>query len=106
MATEDGSKIGAEDIRCGFYVQRKRRHCRMIPAKGNRYCAEHLCHQQPSIDISPDEFGKEIQDCCNVCIHLHLHLIESTFGSFSTKYLSEMAALSAKVSYRNLLLVL
>ena len=86
MATEDACKIGLEDKkRCGFYVQRKRRHCRMIPAKGNRYCAEHLCHQQTSTDISPNECFKEIQDCCNVCVHFFLYLIENTFRTFSVK---------------------
>lgn len=32
--------------RCGFYVKRKKRHCKMLPAKGNIYCAEHLCFQE------------------------------------------------------------
>ncbi len=31
--------------RCGFYVKRKKRHCKMLPAKGNTHCAEHLCYQ-------------------------------------------------------------
>lgn len=35
----------AMTVRCGFYVKRKKRHCKMIPAKGNKYCAEHLCFQ-------------------------------------------------------------
>eukprot|EP00112_Aurelia_sp_Birch-Aquarium-sp1_P016120 Seg3626.1 transcript_id=Seg3626.1/GoldUCD/mRNA.D3Y31 product=tRNA:m protein_id=Seg3626.1/GoldUCD/D3Y31 len=35
----------AMTVRCGFYVKRKKRHCKMLPAKGNKYCAEHLCFQ-------------------------------------------------------------
>ena len=30
------------DGRCGFFVKRKQRYCKMLPAKGNKYCAEHL----------------------------------------------------------------
>ena len=28
--------------RCGFFVKRKQRYCKMLPAKGNTHCAEHL----------------------------------------------------------------
>ena len=68
MAAIDRSKSGVEKVkRCGFYVQRKRRHCRMIPAHGNTYCAEHLCHQPAGID---DNSCKETQDGCNVRLQM------------------------------------
>ena len=31
--------------RCGFFVKRKQRYCKMLPAKENTYCAEHLAYQ-------------------------------------------------------------
>lgn len=31
--------------RCGFFVKRKQRYCKMLPAKRNTYCAEHLAYQ-------------------------------------------------------------
>ena len=31
--------------RCGFFVKRKQRYCKMLPVKGNIYCAEHLAYQ-------------------------------------------------------------
>jgi len=63
MATKSESKVEKDDFkRCGFYVQRKRRHCRMIPAKGNIYCAEHLCHQQNSAIGSLNNCGQGTQD--------------------------------------------
>lgn len=55
MSTSGGTESHLKDIkRCGFYVQRKRRHCRMIPAKGNMYCAEHLCFQDESFAVTRD----------------------------------------------------
>ena len=41
-AREDGQIVG----KCGFYVKRKKRHCKMLPAEGNKYCAEHLNFQK------------------------------------------------------------
>jgi len=32
--------------RCGFFVKRKQRFCKMIPGKGNKFCAEHLCEDK------------------------------------------------------------
>ncbi|NXX87208.1 TRM13 enzyme, partial [Urocolius indicus] len=32
--------------RCGFFVARKRRFCRMVPAAGRRFCGEHGQHEE------------------------------------------------------------
>lgn len=32
--------------RCGFFVKRKQRYCKMLPAKGNTYCAEHMSYAE------------------------------------------------------------
>eukprot|EP00794_Sanderia_malayensis_P009884 gene9884-10894_t len=67
-----------EPKRCGFYVKRKRRCCKMLPAKGNTYCAEHLCFQSdqkgyksvrvkcpldPSHTVFKDRLEKHLQKC-------------------------------------------
>ena len=73
MATKSESNIAKDDFeRCGFYVQRKRRYCRMIPAKGNIYCAEHLCHQQNSAIGSFSTCSQDTKDATNVSILFHL----------------------------------
>ena len=38
------------DGRCGFFVKRKQRYCKMLPAKGNKYCAEHLSEETEDND--------------------------------------------------------
>ena len=84
MESKDGPKEGTADVkRCGFYVKRKRRHCRMIPAKGNNFCAEHLCHQQSSnVGV---EHNKEIVECSNASVSTILYSsfsFEEAFGLF------------------------
>lgn len=37
--------------RCGFFVKRKQRFCKMIPGKGNKFCAEHLCEDKDMVRI-------------------------------------------------------
>ena len=39
----------ATDGRCGFFVKRKQRFCKMLPAKGDNYCAEHLCEDKEKV---------------------------------------------------------
>ena len=39
----------APDGRCGFFVRRKQRYCKMLPAKGNKFCAEHLCEDTQQV---------------------------------------------------------
>jgi len=38
--------------RCGFFVKRKQRYCKMLPGKGNQYCAEHLSEDTDGGDRS------------------------------------------------------
>lgn len=38
--------------RCGFFVKRKQRYCKMIPGKGNTFCAEHLCENKDENSVN------------------------------------------------------
>ncbi|XP_065060127.1 tRNA:m(4)X modification enzyme TRM13 homolog isoform X2 [Rhopilema esculentum] len=63
MDVQDGEnslsqKDKVDRERCGFYVKRKRRNCRMLPAKGNKYCAEHLCFQDDQFSANRDDLHK------------------------------------------------
>merc|ERR1712013_93270 len=64
--------------RCGFFVPRKQRHCRMIPAKGNNFCAEHLnqdtkgektqklripCPLDPKHTVFEEQLKKHLKKC-------------------------------------------
>ena len=46
MDSETAHEDGPIDGKCGFYVKRKKRHCKMLPVEGNTYCAEHLNFQK------------------------------------------------------------
>ena len=56
LATLDCAQtiIRPEPGACGFYVQRKKRFCRMIVKPGAQYCGEH----QP-LPVTEHELGKE-----------------------------------------------
>jgi len=43
--------------RCGFFVKRKQRYCKMKPTKGNQFCAEHA-----QFDKEQDEGEKKEKD--------------------------------------------
>ena len=54
--------------RCGFFVKRKQRYCKMKPTKGTTFCAEHAQHDgQVGLKISvpfiihnvPSDFWRE-----------------------------------------------
>jgi len=69
----------AKDGRCGFFVKRKQRFCKMLPAKGDNYCAEHLCEDKekngtdekkrvpcpvdPKHTVFVDRLAKHIKKC-------------------------------------------
>ena len=46
-----------EDLRakCGFFLKRKNRYCKMIPGKGKKYCGEH-CYLSEENDVRADCF--------------------------------------------------
>jgi len=35
--------------RCGYFVKRKQRYCKMLPSKGNKYCAEHQQYDENQV---------------------------------------------------------
>lgn len=35
--------------RCGFFVKRKQRYCKMLPSKGNMFCAEHFSEEKDEV---------------------------------------------------------
>lgn len=41
-----------EENHCMYFVQRKKRYCRMTVKKGNKYCGE---HQEVSLQFSTDK---------------------------------------------------
>uniref|UniRef100_A0A8C9F766 tRNA:m(4)X modification enzyme TRM13 n=1 Tax=Pavo cristatus TaxID=9049 RepID=A0A8C9F766_PAVCR len=47
--------------RCAFFVQRKRRFCKMIPAPGRRFCGEHGQQEVPT--VYEDQLQKHLKKC-------------------------------------------
>ena len=37
--------------RCGYFVKRKQRFCKMLPPKDQAYCAEHLFEEKTQVNI-------------------------------------------------------
>uniref|UniRef100_A0A7M4F7Q1 tRNA:m(4)X modification enzyme TRM13 n=1 Tax=Crocodylus porosus TaxID=8502 RepID=A0A7M4F7Q1_CROPO len=81
MATEQGLQpqaLGARNPelgRCGYFVERKKRFCRMTPAPGRRFCGEHgqyeeendrkriPCPLDPNHTIYEDQLQKHLKKC-------------------------------------------
>ncbi|XP_066209724.1 tRNA:m(4)X modification enzyme TRM13 homolog [Saccopteryx leptura] len=62
--------------RCGYYVAKKRRFCRMVAAAGRRFCGEHagaaeeenarkriLCPLDPKHTVYEDQLAKHLKKC-------------------------------------------
>uniref|UniRef100_A0A452IWZ8 tRNA:m(4)X modification enzyme TRM13 n=1 Tax=Gopherus agassizii TaxID=38772 RepID=A0A452IWZ8_9SAUR len=61
--------------RCGYFVERKKRFCRMIPAQGRRFCGEHghqeeendrkriPCPLDPKHTVYEDQLQKHLKKC-------------------------------------------
>ncbi|XP_057300356.1 tRNA:m(4)X modification enzyme TRM13 homolog [Hydractinia symbiolongicarpus] len=81
--------------RCGFFVKRKQRYCKMLPAKGNRYCAEHLsqdkqqdenrkrkridCPLDPKHTVFEDKLSKHLKKC-NATLKTQLHYFSNNIN--------------------------
>ena len=55
-----------EPGRCGFYVQRKKRYCRMVVKPGAQYCGEHT-----PLPASENELGEPGHYISNIMVHVH-----------------------------------
>ena len=42
----NGQDLAAAEDRCNFFVQRKKRNCRMMVKPGKRFCGEHGLHEE------------------------------------------------------------
>ncbi|XP_054092905.1 tRNA:m(4)X modification enzyme TRM13 homolog isoform X3 [Callithrix jacchus] len=62
--------------RCGYYVEKKKRFCRMVVAAGKRFCGEHagaaeeedarkriLCPLDPKHTVYEDQLAKHLKKC-------------------------------------------
>ncbi|KAI1891932.1 hypothetical protein AGOR_G00148800 [Albula goreensis] len=61
--------------RCGFYVEKKRRYCKMIVASGKKFCGEHAnvdqdgerkripCPLDPKHTVFEDSLAKHLKKC-------------------------------------------
>ncbi|KAI4792593.1 hypothetical protein KUCAC02_033291, partial [Chaenocephalus aceratus] len=60
--------------RCGFFVEKKKRFCKMIVARGNVFCGEHatqeegscrriVCPLDPKHTVSEDKLQKHLKKC-------------------------------------------
>uniref|UniRef100_A0A8C9F936 tRNA:m(4)X modification enzyme TRM13 n=1 Tax=Pavo cristatus TaxID=9049 RepID=A0A8C9F936_PAVCR len=67
-----GSEAGPLPGRCAFFVQRKRRFCKMIPAPGRRFCGEHGgaavsygCYSRSvlALTVYEDQLQKHLKKC-------------------------------------------
>ncbi|XP_048799858.1 tRNA:m(4)X modification enzyme TRM13 homolog isoform X2 [Lagopus muta] len=70
-----GSGAGPLPGRCAFFVQRKRRFCKMVPAPGRRFCGEHgqqekendrkriPCPLDPKHTVYEDQLQKHLKKC-------------------------------------------
>ncbi|XP_058933624.1 tRNA:m(4)X modification enzyme TRM13 homolog isoform X4 [Kogia breviceps] len=73
--TPHGTGFPAEG-RCGYYVEKKKRFCRMVVAAGKRFCGEHagaaeeenarkriLCPLDPKHTVYEDQLAKHLKKC-------------------------------------------
>uniref|UniRef100_A0A3Q4GHP3 tRNA:m(4)X modification enzyme TRM13 n=1 Tax=Neolamprologus brichardi TaxID=32507 RepID=A0A3Q4GHP3_NEOBR len=60
-----------EPSRCCFFVQKKKRFCKMVAGKGRKYCGEHdgsgsrriVCPLDPKHTVSEDKLQKHLKKC-------------------------------------------
>nr|XP_056701479.1 tRNA:m(4)X modification enzyme TRM13 homolog [Euleptes europaea] len=46
MADGPGAPVASRPGRCAYFVARKRRFCKMVPASGRRFCGEHAAQEE------------------------------------------------------------
>ncbi|KAL8178270.1 UNVERIFIED_CONTAM: tRNA:m(4)X modification enzyme TRM13 [Gekko kuhli] len=46
MAEEPAASVSPQPGRCAYFVERKRRFCKMVPARGRRFCGEHGAQEE------------------------------------------------------------
>ncbi|XP_072854108.2 tRNA:m(4)X modification enzyme TRM13 homolog isoform X1 [Pogona vitticeps] len=75
MAAGASVAVSPEPGRCAFYLERKRRFCKMVPAQGKRFCGEHgaheeeenrkriLCPLDPKHTVYEDQLQKHLKRC-------------------------------------------
>lgn len=63
-------KRRVEPPRCGFYMEKKRRHCRMIRRPDHHYCLEHMalddrvpCPRDPKHSVRQGELDRHLAKC-------------------------------------------
>uniref|UniRef100_A0A4X2JQQ6 tRNA:m(4)X modification enzyme TRM13 n=1 Tax=Vombatus ursinus TaxID=29139 RepID=A0A4X2JQQ6_VOMUR len=67
---------GPIEGRCSYFVEKKNRFCRMVPAAGRRFCGEHagaageentrkriLCPLDPKHTVYEDQLEKHLKKC-------------------------------------------
>lgn len=60
------------DDRCGFFVARKKRNCRMMVRPGKRFCGEHAVHEDGETEKGFKNYSDELiqlnfDESCNRC---------------------------------------
>ncbi|XP_077784561.1 tRNA:m(4)X modification enzyme TRM13 homolog isoform X4 [Podarcis muralis] len=75
MAAEAAAPVSPQPGRCAYFVARKRRFCKMVPARGKRFCGEHggreeengrkriPCPLDPKHTVYEDQLQKHLKKC-------------------------------------------
>ncbi|XP_061489808.1 tRNA:m(4)X modification enzyme TRM13 homolog isoform X2 [Rhineura floridana] len=75
MAAEPSVAVSPQPGRCAYFVERKRRFCKMVPAQGKRFCGEHSGHEEensrkripcpldPKHTVYEDQLQKHLKKC-------------------------------------------
>ncbi|XP_053104855.1 tRNA:m(4)X modification enzyme TRM13 homolog [Hemicordylus capensis] len=75
MAAEPVVSVSPPAERCAYFVERKRRFCKMVPAQGRRFCGEHgdqeeedgrkriPCPLDPKHTVYEDQLQKHLKKC-------------------------------------------
>ncbi|XP_077572416.1 tRNA:m(4)X modification enzyme TRM13 homolog [Stigmatopora nigra] len=74
MAAPSVSDDNERRGKCAFLVEKKKRFCKMLAARGHRYCGEHadkeeggtgrtLCPLDPKHTVDPDKMDKHLKKC-------------------------------------------
>uniref|UniRef100_A0A8C7Y705 tRNA:m(4)X modification enzyme TRM13 n=1 Tax=Oryzias sinensis TaxID=183150 RepID=A0A8C7Y705_9TELE len=91
--------------RCNFFLERKKRFCKMMVGKGQRFCGEHanaaeggssrriICPLDPKHTVAEDKLEKHLKKCNSRqkpkpvgFSHPSLHPSSNTFNHFSIYY--------------------
>nr|XP_060629987.1 tRNA:m(4)X modification enzyme TRM13 homolog [Anolis sagrei ordinatus] len=75
MAAAEALPLSPPPGRCAFFVERKKRFCKMVPAQGRRFCGEHGAHEEeksrkripcpldPKHTVYEDQLQKHLRKC-------------------------------------------